>query len=66
MITQFTLSRPAKPETISVFVNEVLVTQDATNGWTYDSSANSIRFHGTAVPPDEAQIRVTYEPTSVK
>lgn len=35
--------------------------QSATNGWSFDPTANSIVFNGTALPPRASQIEVTYE-----
>lgn len=60
--TQFFLSRIPRVETIVVYVNNAVVPQDATNGWTYNSEANSIVFHGTAIPPQGAVISIDFEP----
>ncbi len=61
--TQFRLSGLPDPQTIKVLVNNAVVPQDAENGWTFNEVANSIIFHGTAVPPNGANIRVEYVPT---
>jgi hypothetical protein len=48
-----------------VTVNGVVVPQDPNNGWTYDPVANSIQFHGAAIPPQGADINVSFSPTGV-
>lgn len=64
--TQFQLARVPILSTLSVVVNGSVVPQDATNGWTYDSSANTIVFHGTAIPQQGAEISVSFDPVGVK
>lgn len=63
--TQFYLTKTPDPTTITVSVGGVSVPQDATNGWTYLSASNSIEFHGTAVPPQGADISVNFTPSSL-
>lgn len=46
-------------------MNGISISQDATSGWTYDSTANSIIFHGTAIPAQGAEINVQYDPTTL-
>lgn len=63
---QFPLSRPATGNTIVVTVcdpgptNCVTVPEDPNNGWTFDSTLNSITFHGTSVPGPSQEIQVDY------
>lgn len=64
--TQFTLSRVPQVATIVVTVNGSTVPQDATNGWTYNSAANSIVFHGSAIPPQGSSINVDFQPVSAQ
>ncbi len=66
VMTEYRLDRLPNLTTLQVFVNGALVPQDATNGWTYYSSNNSIRFHGTAVPAADSMIRISYDPTGIK
>jgi hypothetical protein len=63
--TQFFLDRVPQVNTIVATVNGTNITQSATNGWTYKSSANSILFHGSAIPPQGATISVSYVPETV-
>jgi hypothetical protein len=63
--TQFYLSRTPIVSTITVDVNSVSVPEDATNGWTYSSTANSIIFHGAAIPSAGATIAVNFQPTGL-
>jgi hypothetical protein len=66
MLTQFYLSRTPNKDTIVVYVNNRVVPQDDRNGWSYHSDTNSIRFHGSEVPPEGAKIGVSYDPASIK
>jgi hypothetical protein len=66
VITEFHLDRTPDLSSLAVYINGALVPQDATNGWTYYASSNSIRFHGTAVPPVDSSIRIDYDPTGIK
>lgn len=60
-VTRFKLRQPPQGD-ITVYVNGVLVPNDATNGWTYDSSTLEITFHGTAVPSVGQSIQLVYVP----
>lgn len=64
-ISQVLLAQTPQTDTIAVSVNSVAVANDATNGWTYESTGNKIVFHGTAIPADTANISVTYIPTDI-
>lgn len=63
--TQFYLSRRPDPSSIVVRVNGVVVLQSAVNGWTYNATANSIVFHGTAIPAQGAAIQVDFDPIEI-
>ena len=39
----------------------VKVEESTTNGWSYDSTYALIYFHGDAVPPRDASIKIDYE-----
>ena len=60
--TQFFLDRIPVESTIAVYVDGVTVLNDAVNGWTYDSVANSIIFHGAAIPAKGSVVSVDYDP----
>ena len=45
---------------ITVTVGGVPVAQNATNGWTYDATTNSVEFHGSSVPQPGSEIVVQY------
>lgn len=62
--TQFFLDRVPIVESITVAVNTVPIAQDAVNGWTYSAAANSVQFHGTAVPPQDATISINFDPVA--
>ena len=60
--TAFHLTRAPNVSSIVVEVNGAVVSQGATNGWTYDTPSNSIIFHGTAIPQQNATINVNFDP----
>ncbi len=66
MLTEWALDRKPIESTIKVVVNGVVVPKDPVNGWSYRASANSIRFHGTAIPVAGARIQVTFDPEGLK
>jgi hypothetical protein len=61
-LTDFYLDRLPVPETILVKINGNVVPKSATNGWTYESKGNFIRFHGNAVPVVYDKISVDFSP----
>lgn len=62
----FKLDREPIPGTIKVTVNEIPVAQDGLNGWTYESTSQSVNFHGSAIPSADAVISITFDPVTVK
>jgi len=76
MLSSFQLTYFAVEDTLEVYINDasvpgeqveldgetwVQISQDTTNGWSYDDTYALIYFHGDAVPPREAIIKVDYE-----
>ncbi|MNK26228.1 hypothetical protein D3C87_445600 [compost metagenome] len=64
--SSFKLQREPLPETIVVTVNGSVVLPDATNGWTYDAAKWTVTFHGNAVPPANASVRIAFDPKTIK
>lgn len=64
--TQFFLNREPIPETIKVYVNNLLVPAGTSNGWTYNATANSVVFHGSAIPAQGSMINVQFDPKGIK
>jgi hypothetical protein len=64
--TQYFLDRTPIIGTIEVTINGAFIPEDSTNGWTYDSAANSIQFHGSAVPAQDSFILVNFEATTTQ
>lgn len=62
----FKLTREPVAETIKITVNGVIVPQDATNGWVYNSANLTITFNGTAIPAADAVIKIDYYPVSIQ
>lgn len=62
IMTEFKLTRKPVVESIVVTVNGVTIVQNATNGWQYSTSKNSIKFYGSSVPAADADIRVSFKP----
>ncbi len=66
LATQFRLSRLPVADSIKVFSNGVAVAKDSQNGWSYDSNANAVIFHGTSVPSASSSIKINFDPAGVK
>lgn len=66
MLTEFPLDRKPNESTIKVMVDGVSIPRSDVNGWSYRASANSIRFHGAAIPKAGARIHVTFDPEGLK
>ena len=63
--SQFYLKNTPVVNSISVRVNGMQVVNDAVNGWTYSSTANSIMFHGSAIPSEGDSIDVVFDPVTL-
>lgn len=66
VITEYFLDNTPNVSTIVVTVDGVMVPNSATNGWTYHSDTNSIRFHGSAIPLPAQKIKVAFDPEKLK
>ena len=62
----FPLSREPVVSSIVITVDGVAVPQDANNGWTYEAADNAIVFHGSAIPSANSDIRVSFDPVTIK
>jgi len=62
----FKLSREPVVESIVVKVDGSVVPQSASNGWTYEAASRSIRFNGAAIPSADADIRISFDPVTIK
>jgi hypothetical protein len=56
----FPLSQPSNGQGITVYVNSTVVQESPTNGYTFDSSTNSIVFNGNAVPNNGDIVQIVY------
>lgn len=63
--TQFFLPTQPIESTISVVVDGNTISNSSIDGWTYDSAANSILFHGNSIPQQGAVVDVNYDPVSI-
>jgi len=59
--SQFVLTETAIASTINVTVNGASVVSSAINGWTYNTSSNTIVFHGSALLIGGESVNVTYD-----
>lgn len=66
VVTHYYMSQVPNISTIKVYEAGVLVLQDPLNGWTYDSSIQSLVFHGASIPPDGTPFHVDYTPSSIQ
>lgn len=57
----YPLSKNADPQSIEVRINGEIVASDPDNGWTYNMTQNRIVFHGTAIPSNGDQVKITYQ-----
>ncbi len=68
-LTQFYLKSAPNKATLSVAVGGRAISEDSVNGWSLESEINQsntviyfIRFHGTAVPKADENVKVDYLP----
>jgi trimeric autotransporter adhesin len=59
--SSYNLTRKPLSSSIIVKINGVTITQDANNGWMYNSASNSIVFSGSGWPTAGAKIEVSYK-----
>jgi hypothetical protein len=53
-------------DTIQIFQNGAGVSNNATNGWTFESATNRIIFHGTAIPQgSQVLLTINYKPADI-
>ena len=64
ILTDYRLSKKPDESTLHVYLNNVEIPRNTTNGWDYIASGNLIRFYGSAVPAADANIRVDFRPAS--
>jgi hypothetical protein len=62
ILSEYKLDKVPDLATLKVYINEVLVPQDSTNGWVYLASSNSIQFQGNFLPKATDRIRIDYKP----
>lgn len=66
LATQFRIERDLYPETLEVVVDGVTLSENTQNGWSYTVDTKVLSFHGDAVPEQGAEIKVHYEPVTIK
>ena len=60
MMTEWFFPRPPQEATIAVYINGQALAKSASNGWTYDSTRRSLKFHGSGIPPAGSKIKVDF------
>jgi hypothetical protein len=60
-VNSFTLAKVPYQKKITVKINDVIIPQDTSNGWTYEEDYNTLTFHGTFVPDPNAKVSVDYD-----
>ena len=58
----YKLNKTPVLSSIRVIINNIIIPQDATNGWTYDSVANSIEIHGSYKPATGDNVLINFDP----
>ena len=66
VVTEYFFDGTPVVSSISVNVDGISVPSDEMNGWTYNTTRNSILFHGSAIPKPGASIKVNFRPNSLK
>lgn len=61
----FTLDRTPIPATIRVIINDVVIPEDASNGWQYSSTNNTVTVNGSYAPQSGDAIRINFDPASL-
>lgn len=61
----FTLDRTPIPATIRVIINDVVIPEDASNGWQYSSTNNTVTVNGTYAPQSGDAVRINFDPASL-
>lgn len=56
----YALTKPPLSSTIEVTVDGIIIRSSTLNGWSYSVAANSILFHGDAVPEEDTNVAVRY------
>lgn len=64
--SSFTLARVPVESSIVVTVNGLTVVKDASNGWTFNAATNAVEFHGSAIPAANSDIKISFDPVTVK
>lgn len=62
LTSEFILDREPIPESIQVTVDGVLIPQDKENGWSYDPNLRKVSLHGNAIPSQDSQVIVHFDP----
>lgn len=65
IVATFALSRIPVESSIRVLVDGVLIPQDSTNGWSYNSTDNTVSIHGSYAPQSGAVITINFDPATV-
>jgi hypothetical protein len=64
-IAQFQLSRAPIVASLRVIIDGVLVPQNNSNGWVYDSTTHIISIYGSYTPPAGALVTINFDPESI-
>ncbi len=62
-LAEFQLNKKPIIDSIRVVIDGILVPQSATNGWSYDSTANKIKINGSTYQPNSgSSITINFDP----
>lgn len=65
IVAQFALTRIPQLSSIRVLVDGILLPNDATHGWSYDSASNTITIKGTYTPQAGAVVTINFDPATM-
>lgn len=66
LVTQYHLDRDPVLDSIRVYIDGLLVPNNAINGWTYIAQGRTIQFHGTAIPKADQGVHIDFQPASIR
>jgi archaellin len=65
IVAQFQLTRTPVVSSIRVSIDGILISEDASNGWSYDSVNNLITIQGSVTPQAGAIVTINFDPATI-
>lgn len=65
IIAQFQLTRTPIVSSIRVSIDGILISEDASNGWSYDPTTKIISIKGAVTPQSGATVTINFDPATI-